>query len=555
MRAPVLPNTPELSLLTELSTGRQYRRTVALFPGAFRPPHLAHIDTVEYLCSHTAIDEVVIIISARLRAIPDTGNALTPATSKHIWQLILADPRYRKARIEMASHTAVAHALAYFKHMSNQDRIVFCQGEADHRAGDSRFHKIAQRSAESGVNACLFVSPTAGHSIRSRDLRQSLTNRPAAEHLFAAAYPEHLPMHTRLQILDLCEQQQVNYADAISANIGRFLKSSGYRHIHQISIAGCDAQNPTFRVELGNATSLFAKSSADHVQGTHYKPASRIAIEKRSLSRLRGICDAGMEVPSVILYDKQNRMLIVNDVGVRKKLLEHQLTSGIVSRGSIAGVARFIRQCHQAHSTKAIRGAPNADRRYWLHMLQAISVNHPVLSSKDNLKPVLDHVYQQGVNCSVQCLMLLNATPAHFYVADDNRVAKVNLEHCCNYGDSAYDLGGLYAHILFQAELNGTGKEASRALAVHDHVWEDIIRYNPDMNSRLLLYTGLHLVQLIAARRHNINADTVSSIEMLGMAMLLHTPCSAASFSMMLATAYYRYESLKISRDQRPALS
>ncbi len=45
-------------------------RCLALFPGAFRPPHEAHLAAVLDLAARPDVDEVVVIVANRSRLIP-----------------------------------------------------------------------------------------------------------------------------------------------------------------------------------------------------------------------------------------------------------------------------------------------------------------------------------------------------------------------------------------------------------------------------------------------------------------------------------------------------
>ena len=86
-----------------------HRRTVALFPGAFRPPHLNHYETVRRLAERTDVDEVVIIISNRARPVPGTRLVLDVDLAVGVWEVYLR--HHPNARVEVAPAGGVRHAL------------------------------------------------------------------------------------------------------------------------------------------------------------------------------------------------------------------------------------------------------------------------------------------------------------------------------------------------------------------------------------------------------------------------------------------------------------
>lgn len=76
-------------------------RTIAIVPGAFKPPHLGHIDMVRQYAEMA--DEVVVLISSPLKASRKVGDKiLSPTDAKAIWELLLADTGLSNVRIELS---------------------------------------------------------------------------------------------------------------------------------------------------------------------------------------------------------------------------------------------------------------------------------------------------------------------------------------------------------------------------------------------------------------------------------------------------------------------
>lgn len=138
---------------SHLSSGKR----IALYPGAFRPPHAAHMHAVQYLANHPDIDEVVIIISGRFRHIPGTDLALGPEVAEAIWQIYLEG--LTNVRVVIASQTAVNYALDYFdKVLPDQTLLLY------RRSGPSiwRFAILSNLSASKG-NRYLCIDHHGAH--------------------------------------------------------------------------------------------------------------------------------------------------------------------------------------------------------------------------------------------------------------------------------------------------------------------------------------------------------------------------------------------------------
>lgn len=64
--------------------------TIAIVPGAFKPPHLGHLSMVKQYAA--AADRVIVLISSPLKANRMVGDrVITAAHSKAIWEMLLED--------------------------------------------------------------------------------------------------------------------------------------------------------------------------------------------------------------------------------------------------------------------------------------------------------------------------------------------------------------------------------------------------------------------------------------------------------------------------------
>ena len=76
-------------------------RTIAIVPGAFKPPHLGHLSMVKQYASEA--DEVVVLISSPLKASRGVaGKAISAQDSKKIWDMLLADQGLSNVRVEIS---------------------------------------------------------------------------------------------------------------------------------------------------------------------------------------------------------------------------------------------------------------------------------------------------------------------------------------------------------------------------------------------------------------------------------------------------------------------
>ena len=80
--------------------------TIAIVPGAFKPPHLGHLSMVKQYASQA--DEVIVLVSSPLKANRGiAGNPITAQQSKEIWEMLLADQGLSNVRVEISPKPSV----------------------------------------------------------------------------------------------------------------------------------------------------------------------------------------------------------------------------------------------------------------------------------------------------------------------------------------------------------------------------------------------------------------------------------------------------------------
>lgn len=76
-------------------------RTIAIVPGAFKPPHLGHLSMVKQYADQA--DEVIVLISSPLKASRGiAGEPITARQSMEIWEMFLDDAGLPNVRLEIS---------------------------------------------------------------------------------------------------------------------------------------------------------------------------------------------------------------------------------------------------------------------------------------------------------------------------------------------------------------------------------------------------------------------------------------------------------------------
>ena len=76
-------------------------RTIAIVPGAFKPPHLGHLSMVKQYADQA--DEVIVLISSPLKASRGiAGKPITARQSMEIWEMFLDDAGLPNVRLEIS---------------------------------------------------------------------------------------------------------------------------------------------------------------------------------------------------------------------------------------------------------------------------------------------------------------------------------------------------------------------------------------------------------------------------------------------------------------------
>ena len=166
-------------------------RTIAIVPGAFKPPHLGHLSMVKQYASEA--DEVVILVSSPLKASRGIGGKpISAQQSKQIWELLLADQGLSNVRVEISPKPSPVTAT--FEYVDEEGplepgtRLVL---GASQKGGDFKRWKSAAKYVKPGVEllppeqtAVIPANRPSGESYSATDARKMLEQGENADEFF-----------------------------------------------------------------------------------------------------------------------------------------------------------------------------------------------------------------------------------------------------------------------------------------------------------------------------------------------------------------------------------
>lgn len=173
-------NVPALRKLDEEEqTGGQ---TVAVVPGAFKPPHRGHLEMVKHYAN--LADKVVIMVSPLPRRTP-SGRDIDFSVSKAIWNLYLRDAGLSN-KVEVIRSPVNSPVSATYQFVANEDNKpemaqpgdIVIPGCSTKGGDESRFKANFEKYAREGVMiedpiSCAFVA-SSDDALSARDFRAAL---------------------------------------------------------------------------------------------------------------------------------------------------------------------------------------------------------------------------------------------------------------------------------------------------------------------------------------------------------------------------------------------
>ena len=172
-------------------------RTVAIIPGAFKPPHLGHLDMVRQYAEQA--DEVIVLISSPLRASRVIlGQPISTRKSVEIWEMLLDDAGIPDVKLEVSPKPSpVAATYDYIDENSPLEPGTKIILGASQKGGDFK----RWRSAAKYVNPALELLPPeetavipanrpSGEPYSATDARKMLEQDENADEFFGEGRTE-----------------------------------------------------------------------------------------------------------------------------------------------------------------------------------------------------------------------------------------------------------------------------------------------------------------------------------------------------------------------------
>jgi len=500
-------------------------RRIALYPGAFRPPHAAHYLAVRHLLTLSQIDEVVVIISNRCRPIPGTTLALDATIAQHIWSIYLQG--IKKVRVEVASHTAVGHAFEYFDHGEVGDTLLFCLGEADIGQGDDRFRNLINLSKKSGIQASLIQAPTGSLPIRSTSLRAALLQGDKGRQEFIAALPPHLTDKQSEEVWGICQNGMREMGDVIKDKVHAFIVRTDMGEIEDLQSAGQKKMDQAIRVQFKDGRCLFVKYAGDALgteelgQGLSFKPRQRLSVERKALKWLKVHKPGDIEIPEVICFEKKTWTLALSEVCPSGTSLRDDLQKGIFNPTIAGKASQFLAKCHSiSHQVPPLWGEIKADRQHWKKMLTLRTAGLPLAEFPKDLRGHLTTLMLTSEKAEENRFIHLDFQPKNFLVSGD-RLGVIDFELSASIGDPAHDLGfflGHYVYWILASSTDNPWQEAIQRLLLayqlgSGDLWER-------MDFRVMAFTGATLLSIWTKEQSELTNNFLMTLKQTGTLLL-----------------------------------
>jgi hypothetical protein len=428
-------------------------RTVALFPGSFKPPHVRHLEAVQYLLARPDVDEVLIAISRRGRSLPGTDLALGVEVAVAVWRILLGDtPRVKLA---VAKSSAIDYVRDLVASCSRSTRVLLCVGAEDLASGDRRFESLIAAARSRGVTAEVVAIPASRHGVRATRVRECIAAGPAGRDDFIALLGDSVSRVDKERIWLACAAAARPLATLAAASVREALERHGLRDLGALELLDGAPGRLAFAARAVDGRKLVLKHAGDEI-GTesHGRPRYRLATERRALSYLARTLPVPGSVPELAFYDDTTRTIGTwLPAGTEPPSADR--TAGLVS-----AAARWLAALHALPAPeRALRGTAEREVGWWDDRLATLVQRAPEHARR--------WLIDQG---------RVGAKPGVFHLALDLDALRVHargvlvtsFEDCSSFGDPAFDLGCLAASYIERLPINGAGAEQAALERVLD---------------------------------------------------------------------------------------
>jgi hypothetical protein len=174
--------------------------TVAIIPGAFKPPHRGHLDMVRHYADNA--DRVIVMVSPKPRQTP-SGRDISQEASIAMWNLYLDKVGLKNVQVIKSPHPSpVRSAYEYVEKTAEPGEMVML-GTSTKGGDQSRFNKNVQQYAKEGVrvlDSMKYAFDPVGEELSATDFRAALESGELATAKFL---PNGVSPEDVLGILDI----------------------------------------------------------------------------------------------------------------------------------------------------------------------------------------------------------------------------------------------------------------------------------------------------------------------------------------------------------------
>ncbi|MDH3504182.1 MAG: phosphotransferase [Nitrospirota bacterium] len=500
-------------------------RCIALYPGAFRPPHKAHLLAVHYLLEQPFVDEVIVVISNRCRLIPGTSQALDAAIAFQIWTLYLQG--LERVRIEVASHNAVDHALNYFSKVTADDTLVFCMGEEDFTQGDDRFQAFTQLSVETGIRAEIISAPTTSLPIRATTLRATLAQGEEGKKEFFAALPSHLSLAQRTKVWKLCRNGRKEMEEILKEKLRAIVHGMNLGAIQDLRCTVPGKIDQVFHIHFTDGRRGFIKYAGDTVgsgtigQPMKPKPRRRLSAEYQSLEWLTCRYNQTVNIPEIIFFQPSTWTLALTEVCPLGESLHHQFQHHTFDPTIIPKIIGFLAECHSLTGPiPPFWGSAKKDRQHWETILaqRTVDLRGDHVSEQD-----LSHLQilrQQSLAATKKGFFHLDYQPKNIRIGQGT-IGVIDFEFSSSVGDLAYDLGFFLGHYLYWNLILMVGIAGKEPLQSGLEIYREKIGdlWN-DLRPRVVGFAGSTILSVLMNESSRLNQNQLNCLAQTGKTLV-----------------------------------
>jgi len=505
-------------------------RCLALFPGAFRPPHKAHFGAVFNLAARPDVDEVVIIITNRCRHIPGTTKALDVDVAQRIWSIYLKN--MPKVRVEVAQNSAVKHALSYIEKVREGTTLLFCAGENELDQGGGRFSQIECLAKCKGILASIVPSETPPVYGGATSLRTSLSLGNAGKDRFMENIPAHLTPEQQDKVWSICRRGMQEMNDITQKKVRAILDASHLGTVESIIQAKDGKTDPVFQVELHDGRRLFVKYAKDTVKAASLghdnslKPRQRLSVERRYLGFLRENIDSNVQIPEIAYFNKSLKITALTEVCPGGRSLLEDLKKGQFDPLIAARSSQFLAKCHGVDVCVPILwGSKEADRRHSKTMLSITIKKAASCHDSPQLHRDLMALQFASENAYGHSSVILDFSPKNIIVAD-HTIGVIDFELASSIGDPAFDFGCFLGHYLYWglkiASINACKEAVHSALVSYKcqigPLWQPLC-------PRVIAFAGTTILCMLASEKQGDVFDS-KRVELIVASVLLEAGLS-----------------------------